>query len=97
MAKMEKVGFGEKTNEEIKQEEAKVNKLTEEEMKLLEEGTKKEDGFFKRAGKWCLKELPGFLVGAGLTVGAFLLGNLFGKDDDDEPAAIEAPVEETKE
>ena len=96
MATMEKAGFGEKTNEEIKQEEAKVNKLTEEEMKLLEEETKKE-GFFKRTGKWCLKELPGFLVGAGLTVGAFLLGNLFGKDDDDEPAAIEAPVEETKE
>ena len=92
MATMEKVGFGEKTNEELKQEGCPVNKL---ELPNAEESEEKK-GFFKSLGKWgkigvCAL---GTLVVGGL---GYLAVSLLGGKDDDEPDAIEAAPEETKE
>lgn len=93
MATMEKAGFGEKTNEELKQE-CPVNKL---ELPNVEEESKDEKkGFFRSLGKWgkigvCAL---GTLVIGGL---GYLAVSLLGGKDDDEPAAIEAAPEETKE
>lgn len=91
MATMEKVGFGEKTNEE--KQECPVNKL---ELPNAEESEDEKKGFFRSLGKWgkigvCAL---GTLVVGGL---GYLAVSLLGGKDDDEPAAIEAAPEETKE
>ena len=91
MATMEKVGFGEKTNEE--KQECPVNKL---ELPNAEESTEEKKGFFKSLGKWGKIGICalGTLVVGGL---GYLAVSLLGGKDDDEPAAIEAAPEETKE
>ena len=91
MATMEKVGFDEKTEEE-KQAEGKL----EEELKKVEDEAK-EDGKIKKFGRFLVHQLPGFIGGVVLTAATFVVANLLGsKDDEEEPAAIEAASEPTE-
>lgn len=92
MATMEKMGFGEKTEEE-KQQELQAKKL-EEEMKKESEGKEKK-GFWSSLGTGVKVGLA--FVGGALAVGlTWAATALLGGGDDEELEKIEAP-EETKE
>lgn len=93
MATMEKMGFGEKTEEEKVLEEQKAKEL-EEQMKA--EGKKEKKSFWSSLGTGVKMGLS-FVAGA-VAVGATwaITSLLGGGDDEEEPEKIEAP-EETKE
>lgn len=93
MATMEKMGFGEKTEEEKKMEEQKAKEL-EEQMKADDKKEKK--SFWSSLG-------TGVKVGLGFVGGALVVGltwaatALLGGGDEEEPEKIEAPEETTEE
>ena len=93
MATMEKMGFGEKTEEEKALEEQKAKEL-EEQMKA--ESKKEKKSFWSSLGTGVKMGLS-FVAGAVAVGATWAIASLLGGGDEEEPEKIEAPEEETKE